>query len=666
MGSSDSGSQTGANCAGRCEYGYIEPVLGGTDQCLHCPPGHWCHIGQANPCPIGTYAKGLPEARQNLAACMACPEHATTHDHGAVDIVGCVCEKGFIADSLAATLTCLPCPPNALCGGLNTTSANIALELDHWRPSQQTIHPQPCPRRGLCANGVNGSTVGTTYDRFSDATCAPGRGVAGAYCLLCMEPSTHYFSAAANECQPCTDTDTVFGVVTLCAAVVLIIGAVLLTHHWFVQPQLGSMAQRIRTYAARISLRAKLRILISFAQIVSQLESVYDLRYPHEFRTLIGALSIVNIDLSWLPGLQLHCLGVRSLTSRLLVMTLAPLGIAFLVPLITLARRRPLASCLPLVLSWIFLLFPAVSSFGFRALAPCDCFMFVGGGHICFLREDYEVECTGTLFGRAAAPPDVLAAAWLAVFLWAVGVPVGYLILLFASAHGTRVGSSAGTRANQEISGLALGARWADRFANALRARSSRFFRARSVAGATNCDSSPSRRSSAGGGGRRTQLRLALGILVGDYRGSMRGWELVILGEKLALTGVPAIFDPGSWTQLFMGTAIALLAFGLQARVMPYHSADDNFFAFLASLSLVAVFQGSLGLQTQSLGLNIDSTLIVTILFAFTLLVLLTALAFFILELRSSREIIVVHSTGHPPCLVLPDTKRWHLFLSHW
>ena len=42
-----------------------------------------------------------------------------------------------------------------------------------------------------------------------------------------------------------------------------------------------------------------------------------------------------------------------------------------------------------------------------------------------------------------------------------------------------------------------------------------------------------------------------------------------------------------------------------------------------------------------------------------------TALAFFILELKSSREILVEQSTGHPPSLALDKTKRWHVFLSH-
>ena len=49
----------------------------------------------------------------------------------------------------------------------------------------------------------------------------------------------------------------------------------------------------------------------------------------------------------------------------------------------------------------------------------------------------------------------------------------------------------------------------------------------------------------------------------------------------------------------------------------------------------------------------------------FTLLVLVAALLFFLAELRSTREILLVRATRQPPVLTLVEGKRWHLFLSH-
>ena len=153
--------------------------------------------------------------------------------------------------------------------------------------------------------------------------------------------------------------------------------------------------------------------------------------------------------------------------------TLAPLGVAAAAfPVAKLAFGQPSVSAMPFVLGWTFLLFPVISSRGFRALAPCDCFSYGDGVQdTCFLREDFEVECTGVLFDRPSAPPRVLTPAWVAVVVWAMGVPLLYAMLL--------------------------------------------------------C--------------KRASLPGSLGLLLGDYRRKTAGWELVVVSEKLVLTGLVAV-----------------------------------------------------------------------------------------------------------------------------
>ena len=87
---------------------------------------------------------------------------------------------------------------------------------------------------------------------------------------------------------------------------------------------------------------------------------------------------------------------------------------------------------------------------------------------------------------------------------------------------------------------------------------------------------------------------------MGDYKRLMGWWELVAVMEKLTLIGFLALVEPGSWTQLFIGTIVALFGFVLQAHFAPYRTSSDNFVAFVASLALVPVFLGSLGLQVRS------------------------------------------------------------------
>ena len=568
------------------------------EDCADCPLGSWCSSGQAFPCGIGLVTIEEATKRTSLNACRRCPQDATTRGEGTASMDECVCRDGFLTDPLADELRCVACPPNLNCPEPNTTLADLVVDAEHWRPGFRTGLSRRCPHPAVCGGG---KTAAAIYDRWSDATCAPGRGVAGAYCLLCMEPDTHYFDAQATpqRCEPCEGA--IGGGVALLVGLALALVLAVLGYRWLAT-RFESAWRWWRALATRFSFRAKLRVVISFVQIVTQLEPVYVVQYPPAYRTFVGGLGLVNVDpRGWLPSLRLSCLfGLRKLSSHLLVATFIPFGIALAAPIVAVFRGRPVISSLPFVLGWTYLLLPSITSFGFRALAPCDCFELVGGGEQCFLREDYEEQCTGTFLGRAAPASDVLAASSVAIAVWAVGVPLLYATLLHA---------------------------W-------------------------------SRRGDA-------ELTLALGMLLGDYRPETSAWELVVVAEKLVLTGFLAVFKPGSWMQLFLGTVGALFGFVLQSRVQPYRTLADNFVAYLASLALVPIFLGSLGLQTATLGLSIDSVVLVTILFMFTLLVLVAALLFFLAELRSAREILLVRATRQPPVLTLVEGKRWHLFLSH-
>ena len=564
-------------------------------ECVACPAGSWCNSGQAFRCGAGLVAVGDAANRTNLGACVPCPdEHATTRDVGTSSMADCVCEVGFLSDphgAVDATRRCTACPSNLDCPAIGTMLFDLVVAVGHWRPGFNSTDARPCPYPNACASGMTAVAV---YDRSDSSTCAAGRGVTGAFCLLCIEGG-HYFDAAKQRCLPCAAS--VGGAIVLLILPALVFASAWLACRWQAA-RVESMWRRWRAYARKLSFRAKLQTMISFLQILTQLERVYMLQFPPAFSELVGVLSVVNIDLGWVPSLRLSCLVTRSLGVQLLITSLVPLGVTLVAPLVATLRGKPLATSLPYVLGWTFLVMPSTASFGFRALAPCECFALVDGGEQCFLREDYEVECTAAFRGRAVPPLDVLAAAWFTVLVWAVGVPLLYVSLLL-----------------------------------------------------------------------RRELRPALGMLCGDYRPAAAAWSLVVVGEKLVLTGFLALVDPGSWMQLFIGALLAFFAFALQARVAPYRTPSDNLFAFLSSLSLVAVFQGSLSLHAygmaNELDLDADSTAELGLLFAATLLVLLAAVLFFVAELRRAREILLVQATRQPPALTLAMDKTWHAFLSH-
>ena len=132
---------------------------------------------------------------------------------------------------------------------------------------------------------------------------------------------------------------------------------------------------------------------------------------------------------AWIPALSLTCLGLSSLVAQLVFAVLAPLVIALCGMLVAALFRVRFVQSLPYLLIWGYLVFPSVASRGFRALAPCDCFENLGRLETCFLRTDYEVQCTAD----GTPPLAVIAAAWLAILIYGVAVPAAFAVLLFIS-----------------------------------------------------------------------------------------------------------------------------------------------------------------------------------------------------------------------------------------
>ena len=205
------------------------------------------------------------------------------------------------------------------------------------------------------------------------------------------------------------------------------------------------------------------------------------------------------------------------------------------------ARRKPMVSALPFTLVTTFLCFPFVSSRGFRALAPCDCFAYVEGGAACFLHGDYSVRCDRHESGRYMPSRIIQTTAWLAIILYACVVPLGYATLLFVC--------------RRELKG-----------------------------------SQPP-----------TTLSRSLKFLTKDYQPRAFFWELIEVARKITVTGFLALVDPGSLLQLYLGVAVALCILVLQMYASPYQTLSDNFLSMISASALVLTMFASLGIQLTEL-----------------------------------------------------------------
>ena len=137
------------------------------------------------------------------------------------------------------------------------------------------------------------------YTPSANSTCAPG--LAGVYCTACQSGSS-YFDPLRVGCVPC-GAAAGFTISFLVIGVLLVISVIIA---WHSRPKWWPKTRRfVHTLSRRLSLRARLRIAVSFVQIVTMLGSVYRIGYPVAFRSILNALTTINLDIAgWLPGLQ--------------------------------------------------------------------------------------------------------------------------------------------------------------------------------------------------------------------------------------------------------------------------------------------------------------------------------------------------------------------------
>ena len=307
--------------------------------------------------------------------------------------------------------------------------------------------------------------------------------------------------------------------------------------------------------------------------VVTRVDTIYDVALPADVRAVLRALSAVfTFGLQGVASTPLACVGLGGYVNELLFWIFFPIiatGVVLAGVLLSSAlRRRPktatartaddatsapartlkkrmstskhmgvqsvqsleedasttpertiLEQALPPVLQIMFVLYPLVTTAAFEGF---PCYEFSDGRG--WLIADVTIECRTPDHDRAQM------LAWIAVFLYPVGLWLGSLLLLMRASKAI-------------VSGV------------------------------------------------ETPLSRATYFLYKEYDPTCFWWELMEMGRKFLLVGL-FVWQPtqGSITQIAVGTIVAAVYLLIQMQARPYKHATDDYLATASSFGLLMTF----------------------------------------------------------------------------
>ena len=462
-----------------CPAGYEESAAGSLE-CAMCPTGKFQSHARGMPCqecPIGSFQKAMGRTSCDLCApdtyqqetgqtrCDGCPFGLSTNRlSGQAGCKSCTDGSFNRFPSLnAAEDTCRICVSLSTCTD-NTTLTNLNVEPGGWRLSDRSAAVVPCFRDAYAVGNSTAYNSSCLGGRNSSSYCAEG--THGPLCSLCSEQDRHvYFNQRRSRCEDCPDpTLEIFSVIAAIAALLLLLYFVRTRFRTTFALLMRAQA-RVRLILNIIGLQSKFKRFIGLYQFMDQITPVFEIAMPSMLVDLLGfpVLRWFQLDISFVyPG---ACVG--SFATKLLLQTMGPLVTILLVLFFSAIRgawkareevnvttlfgaKSGLAEVAPMAL-FISFLFVIPASIPIFDSFTCVDFIkdsdlydagrrdFEAVGY--FLASDYSVACSGpntVTWWPTGHPPSaeherIQAIAFVMLFVWPIGIPLVYYILLWSS-----------------------------------------------------------------------------------------------------------------------------------------------------------------------------------------------------------------------------------------
>ena len=629
-------------CLFKCPGGTYgnTPFLTSQECSGRCPVGHYCPEGSAQPlpCPLNTFAADV-----GSSVCINCPAFSTTSSIGAEDSSACQCVKGFYRgiDSDGVDV-CLACPEGSSTFGNGATSIE-ACECDALRYKEPATNLcLPCSQLELSAGGTNCSEGGASLHNLrtspgnwrqsnnsrlvrsctlSPGSCVGGNltqqcasGHRGPLCDLC---EAGYHGGRGSPCIKCEGSVEASIAAPIVGFVFFII--ICVTGLAYVREKAGEAANSgsapspspppspppslsassppeptisVMTRSIDIAMATqrifdplvarvgkKLRIIITFFQILTQLGLTFSIAYPRFFSDLLDAVGSVNLSVGALPFACLYPFGATYYFD-LLMKTLVPFILILVLVLCSQILRRIPASPTPsgrqpliyfladtfdnLWFFIVFLTYPSISSTIFNFFVPLE-LNGPGEDGVRLLYADVSIDMSSPTYQHYRAYAIIM------MIIFPIGVPLFYVIMLFRARHELRllckveethqvdlkmalVGASTLHSADERDAGIK--AAWASYKAQMEKLEE-----------------------------MRDALPNAVKKLIAGYEFRMYWYEVFECVRKIAVVGVPVIAPTGSPGQLMLGLIICFLTYGMFSNFKPYVDEGDDFVALTCQFS---------------------------------------------------------------------------------
>jgi len=389
-------------------------------KCKECRAGGYCSAqktqtcdGGFTPCPVGTFNDEM--GATNATSCLSCPTGTfSDNKEGLVQCLQCpyrlssepnntvcsFCDKYFylkIATVKSTELNkkpdnfCLPCPVNANCDR-NTTIKTMKGNRGFWHNSLDSQKYYACENDEVCEG----------------AKCAEG--YEGVLCELCID-EIKYFNRIDGKCMECPHLSRLVipaGIIAVTA--IFTFGAHVAAANF---PSFGHIVPRSVALLSNINLQTKMKITISFFQVISSLQDVYGVRLNSQLWGWINIFTVIQLNFFdiVIPGSYIDSMQSRIILSAVWLFFMIVIIVFFLfaralaagIPDFKSNFQKFLNTALYVTILMLYLALPSVSNSIFRA-RKCRAFDTNDSKKLSngYLIEDWSIECGMTMMNIPA------------------------------------------------------------------------------------------------------------------------------------------------------------------------------------------------------------------------------------------------------------------------